>query len=99
MPIYNEPENPNNIHVTINNNILPLTEKYIKDSNEPILIYIYEYINHTNSIIKVNVKLCNRMVNSYELRHIHTNFRSISYNNKEIKTNNNFFICNVNSCV
>ena len=90
MPIYNEPENPNNIHVTINNNILPLTEKYIKDSNEPILIYIYEYINHTNSIIKVNVKLCNRMVNSYELRHIHTNFRSISYNNKEIKTNNNF---------
>ena len=30
MPIYNEPENANNIHVTINNNILPLTEKYIK---------------------------------------------------------------------
>lgn len=82
MPIYNAPVDPKYIIVTVNNNNkrLTLSETHIKDSNEPISIYIYEYITHANSSIKVNVKLTNNMTKTYELKHI--------YESK--KTNNHF---------
>ena len=72
MPIYNAPALPDHITLTIDNKILKLTDSRIKDSNEPILIYIYEYISPPNSIIKVNVKLINNMLKSYDLRHTYT---------------------------
>ena len=73
MPIYNAPAFPDHIMVTINNKILKLSESHIKDSNEPILVYIYEYITPPNTMIKVNVKLINNMIKSYNLQHIYTN--------------------------
>ena len=72
MPIYNSAVSPNSITVSINNIPLKLTESHVKDSNEPILIYIYEYISPPNHIVKVNIKLINNMVKTYELRHIYT---------------------------
>jgi hypothetical protein len=73
MPIYNEPAFPGYITITINNQILKLTDSHVKDSNEPILVFIYEYISPPNSVIKVNIKLVNNMIKSYDLHHIHTN--------------------------
>ncbi len=65
MPIYNTPAASKDITLTINNSILKLTESYIKDSNEPILIYIYDYITPPNTIIKVNVSIINRHYQIY----------------------------------
>jgi hypothetical protein len=67
MPIYNTPANPNNIIVSVNNVSLKLTESYVKDSDEPILIYIYEYNSEPNSETKVNVSLVNNLIKSYNL--------------------------------
>jgi len=72
MPIYNTPASSKNITLTVNNNILQLTESHIKDSNEPIIVYIYEYITPPNTTINVNVKLINNMIQCYNLVHIHT---------------------------
>lgn len=82
MPIYNEPANPDHIFVTVNNKLLQLTETHIKDSNEPALIYVYDYISPPNSVIKVTIKLINRMVKSYGLRHIYTK-SNVNANTKE----------------
>jgi hypothetical protein len=87
MPIYNAPALPDHITLTIDNEILKLKESHVKDSNEPILVFIYEYISPPNSIIKVNVKLINNMLKSYDLRHTYT------YTNTNTNTNihpNNF---------
>lgn len=73
MPIYNAPALPEHIIVTINNEIIKLKKSHVKDSNEPILIFIYEYISQPNSVIKVNVKLINSMLQSYDLHHEYTN--------------------------
>ena len=73
MPIYNVPAVPHHITVNINNKILKLSNSHVKDSNEPILIYMYEYITPPNTVIKVNISLVNNMLKSYDLRHIHTN--------------------------
>ena len=35
MPIYNTPASPQSITVTINNNVIPIKESHVKDSNEP----------------------------------------------------------------
>jgi hypothetical protein len=93
MPIYNIPANPDNIIVSINNAPIKLTESHVKDSNEPILIYIYEYNSPPNSVIKVNVSLINSMIKSYELSHIYTVIKH--YHNhytfgNVFKNNNNF---------
>ena len=72
MPIYNAPALPEYITLTVNNNVLRMTESHIKDSNEPILIYMYEYISPHNSVIEVNVKLINDMKKTYTLIHIYT---------------------------
>jgi len=91
MPIYNIPANPDNIIVSVNNLSLKLTESYVKDSDEPILIYIYEYNSEPNSIIKVNVSIITGIIKSYDIRHIYTNTIPISIpipsNNTIIKTN------------
>ena len=85
MPIYNAPALPEYITVNINNKILKLSDSHVKDSNEPILIYIYEYISPPNTVIKVNISLINNMVKSYELKHIYTTL-NITKNNKNIFT-------------
>ena len=90
MPIYNIPANPDNIIVSVNNVSLKLIESYVKDSDEPILIYIYEYNSELNSVIKVNISLTNNMINSYNLRHIYTN--TIPSNNNSNNNNNNNFL-------
>jgi len=87
MPIYNTPANPDNIIVSVNNLSLKLTESYVKDSDEPILIYIYEYNSEPNSEPKVNISLVNNMIYSYNLRHIYTN--TIHGNNTNTITNTN----------
>jgi hypothetical protein len=71
MPIYNTPALPEHIKLTVNNKVLHITESHVKDSNEPILIYIYEYITPPNSVIEVNVKLINNMTKTYALIHIY----------------------------
>jgi hypothetical protein len=82
MPIYNAPALPEHITVNINNKILKLSDSHVKDSNEPILIYIYEYISPHNTVIKVNISIINNMLKSYDLHHIHTNMiQNIHLNN------------------
>jgi hypothetical protein len=90
MPIYNNVVNPDYIHITINNNVLKLTEKYIKDEYEPILIYIYNHASHANSNIKVNVNLMNRVIKSYDLIHTHTrvHISNMSISNNYVDSNN-----------
>jgi len=72
MPIYNAPALPEHITLTVNNKVLRITESHVKDSDEPILIYIYEYITPTNTTIKVNVNIINNMKKTYDLIHIYT---------------------------
>ena len=72
MPIYNVPASQEYIMLIVNNKILNLTESYVKNSNEPILVYVYEYITPPNTVIKVNIKLINNMINSYNIQHIYT---------------------------
>lgn len=72
MPIYNAPASPEDITLTVNNNVLHITESHIKDSNEPILIFIYEYITPPNCVVEVNVRLTNNMTKTYDLIHIYT---------------------------
>jgi hypothetical protein len=86
MPIYNAPVFPDHIMVTIDNKILKLTDSHVKDSNEPILVFIYEYISPPNSVIKVNIKLVNNILKSYDLHHIHTNMNTNM--NQNIHPNN-----------
>jgi len=88
MPIYNAPVFPDHIMVTIDNKILKLTDSHVKDSNEPILVFIYEYISPPNSVIKVNIKLVNNMIKSYDLHHIHTNMNTNMNQNIHIHPNN-----------
>jgi len=76
MPIYNTPALPEHITLTVNNKVLHITESHIKDSNEPILVYIYEYITPPNTVIKVDIKLINNMTNTYVLTHIYTQPRT-----------------------
>jgi len=84
MPIYNAPALPAYITVNINNKILKLSDTHVKDSNEPILIYMYEHISPPNTVIKVNISLINNMVKSYELQHIYTKPTT-----NKVKNNNN----------
>ena len=84
MPIYNAAVSPTSISVSVNNLELKLTASLVKDSNEPILIYIYGYTSPPNHIVKVNIKLINNMVKTYELQHIYT----LRDSNTNTNTNN-----------
>jgi hypothetical protein len=46
MPIYNEPPDHDKIFVNVDNNRLKLAHSYVKDIREPILIYVYNYVNN-----------------------------------------------------
>jgi hypothetical protein len=86
MPIYNVPAPQKQITLIVNNKIMNLSESYIKDSNEPILVYVYEYITPPNTVIKVSVKLINNMINSYNIQHIYT------LADQSLKKNSNNFL-------
>ena len=90
MPIYNIPANPDDIIIIVNNKHLQLSEKFIKDSNEPILIYIYNYESYANSLTNVNIKYINKLIKSYDLRHIHTKINITNPNNPNNPNNTNF---------
>jgi hypothetical protein len=77
MPIYNEPYTINNFLLTLNNvNLIP-SEKHIKDSYEPISIFIYDIANTSetgqagqrNDSITIDI-LCNKVKKTYHLKHI-----------------------------
>jgi hypothetical protein len=78
MPIYNEPYTINNFLLMLNNvNLIP-SEKYIKDSYEPISIFVYDIDNEQNgeneqndNSITIDI-LCNKVKKTYHLKHIDT---------------------------
>jgi hypothetical protein len=72
MPIYNKPANPLLISVSINNIELVLSKTFVKDSNEPALIYIYN-LSYTipKAFIDITVTCCG-IKRSYKLPHIIT---------------------------
>jgi len=72
MPIYNKPANPLQIIIRVNNSDLPLSESFVKDSNEPVLIYVYNVPNADTEIaseIEVEVSCC-QITKIYTLQHI-----------------------------
>jgi len=71
-PIYNTPTSSKDITLTVDNNVLHLTESHVKDSYEPTLVYVYEYITPPNTTVKVNINNINNMSESYNLIHINT---------------------------
>ena len=85
MPIYNEPYTINNFLLTFNKvNLIP-SEKFIKNSYEPISVFVYdidnardsektdsEKIEEKNDSITIDI-LCNKIKKTYHLKHIVTN--------------------------
>jgi len=72
MPIYNKPANPLQITIILNNSELSLSESFVKDSNEPALIYVYNVPSMESKIaseIEVEVSCCD-ITKSYTLSHI-----------------------------
>lgn len=72
MPIYNKPANSLQISVVVNNGQLSLSESFVKDSNEPALIYVYNVPNADTEIaskIEVEVSCC-EIKKIYTLQHI-----------------------------
>ena len=76
MPIYNEPYTINNFLLILNKKNLIPSEKYIKDSYEPISVFVYD-IDKTgqtgqhNDSITIDI-VCNYVKKSYHLNHIST---------------------------
>ena len=73
MPIYNEPYTINNFLMILNKKNLIPSEKYIKDSYEPISVFVYD-INETgqhSDFITIDI-LCNNVKKSFHLNHIST---------------------------
>ena len=78
MPIYNEPYTINNFLLTLNNvNLIP-SEKHIKDSYEPISVFVYDIANtreeektqeSNDTTITIDI-LCNKVKKTYHLKHI-----------------------------
>jgi len=74
MPIYNKPANPLQISVRVNKDELSLSESFVKDSNEPTLIYVYNVPNADTEIaseIEVEISCC-EVTKNYTLQHIIT---------------------------
>jgi len=72
MPIYNKPANPLQITIILNNTDLSLSESFVKDSNEPALIYVYNVSSMESKIaseIEVEVSCCD-ITKTYILSHI-----------------------------
>ena len=89
MPIYNEPPDKEKIFVNVDNNLLKVAHSYVKDIREPIVIYVYNYVNNkevnesidsTNASTSgtpndvINVEVVfNDIAKVYSLKHIRTN--------------------------
>ena len=71
LPIYNSPYNENNIKISVNNKILTLDNKIVKDSIEPTLIFIYKYKSKKRKI-KVSVSY-NNITKNYILHNLTSN--------------------------
>jgi hypothetical protein len=73
MPIYNKQADHEQIFIKVDDNRLKMSYSYVKDNNEPTLIYVYDYIMHkdTSNTIVVDVE-CNNIKKSYLLHHIRT---------------------------
>jgi hypothetical protein len=74
MPIYNKPANPLQISVRVNKDELSVSESFVKDSNEPALIYVYNVPNADTEIaseIEVEISCC-EVTKNYTLQHIIT---------------------------
>ena len=72
MPIYNKPANPLQITIIVNKSELSLSESFVKDSNEPALIYVYNVPSVNSEIaseIEVEVTCC-EITKTYTLSHI-----------------------------
>ena len=72
MPIYNKPANPLQITIILNNSELSLSESFVKDSNEPALIYVYNVPSMESEIaseIEVEVSCC-EITKTYTPSHI-----------------------------
>jgi hypothetical protein len=69
LPIYDEPINSDEIQISLEDNlILNISEKIIKDSFEPIIIYIYDYQSNLSDI-NINITYKNNTKN-FTLKHI-----------------------------
>jgi hypothetical protein len=79
MPIYDCPYSPEEFKLIINDNQLNISERYVKNTYEPSLIYVYDYESNNNTI-KVDV-LFKNIVKSYNLDHI-----IVDKNNKKFLT-------------
>ena len=87
MPIYNKPVNPSQINIIINNNELSLSESFVKNSDEPSLIYVYNVpiiSEDIESEIDVEVTCC-EITKKYNLKHI-TNSTNSTLSNKYFLT-------------
>lgn len=73
MPIYNEPYTINNFLLTLNKvNLIP-SEKYIKDSYEPISVFVYDIDKTKQSDNSISIDImCNNVKKSYHLNHTST---------------------------
>jgi len=72
LPIYNEPYSTDDINITINENRVPITTKFMKNQYEPILVYIYDYfVGDTTKSIELTIEYKN-IIKTYELENIIT---------------------------
>ena len=71
LPIYNDVFNSDDIDINIEGIKIEISEKYIKDSSEPIIIYIYDYTSNKSEIV-VNINYKN-IIKIYNLQHIISN--------------------------
>jgi hypothetical protein len=67
-PIYNNPIDPDTIKISVNNKLLEISDVIIKDSYEPISIFIYNY-KSTKSEIEVLVEFYT-IIKIYTLKNI-----------------------------
>jgi len=72
LPIYNEPYSTDDIKISIekDNDSIPLqiTTKYMKDTWEPSLVYVYDYNSSMGSTIQVKVQY-KEHIHEYSLNH------------------------------
>jgi hypothetical protein len=74
MPIYNKPANHLHMIIRVNKSELYLSESFVKDSNEPALIYVYNFPivgDKVSNEIQVEVSCC-EITKIYTLQHIIT---------------------------
>lgn len=76
LPIYNDVVNTENIIITVDDKLIDITNEFVKDIREPILIYVYNYVSDEPEIY-VKVEYAG-IVKDYCLQNI--KIRDINYN-------------------